>query len=57
VEGRPTYLLLQPELLADVMVIVGIKDRSDGRRRVAGLNSAIIVTSVEALQVEASLGL
>lgn len=39
------------------MVIVGVKDRRDGRRRVAGLNSAIVVTGVEALQVEASLGL
>jgi len=39
------------------MVIIGIEDRGDGRRRVAGLNSAVVITCVEALQVEASLGL
>lgn len=56
-EGTRTYLLLQPELLANVMVIVGIQNRGNGRRRVTGLNSAIVVTGVEALQIEASLGL
>jgi len=55
--GGPECLLLESELLASPVVVVGVQDSSDGLGVLTLLDGPIVVSGVERLKVEASLGL